>query len=174
MSQLKFFPAIGLLPIAIGIVLSIFACKDDGKPLEIRLTDGPDDYLSVNVDIQSIKIQVDGDTSNWIDVPTNAGIYDLLKLQNGVDTVLAVGTTNASKLKKVRFVLGPNNTIVLKNNGGTFPLEAPSAEESGLKISVEKDLGTTLNTFTFDFQVDKSILEIGNGTYKLKPVIKLK
>lgn len=54
------------------------------------------------------------------------------------------------------------------------PLETPSAQDSGLKIKVDKDLNLDINTPTFDFVAAQSIPETGNGTYKLKPVIRVK
>ena len=73
-------------------------------------------------------------------------------------------------LKEVRFVLGSDNNIVV--DGQAYPLQTPSAEDSGLKIKIDKDLNETLNTFVLDFDAALSIKE-ENGNYKLGPVIKL-
>jgi hypothetical protein len=55
-----------------------------------------------------------------------------------------------------------------------YDLETPSAEQSGLKIKIDKNLGFTTDSLTLDFDADKSILETGNGKFILKPVIKVK
>ena len=52
-------------------------------------------------------------------------------------------------------------------------METPSAQQSGLKIQVNETLeGGIFYEFILDFDVDKSILQTGNGQYKLKPVIR--
>jgi hypothetical protein len=84
---------------------------------------------------------------------------------------LAQDNVPAGVLKEVRFILGSGNYVVV---GGTrYDLATPSAEDSGLKIKIDKDLGATLNTFVLDFDADLSVKE-ENGNYKLMPVIRLK
>jgi len=74
-------------------------------------------------------------------------------------------------LQEVRFILGSDNTVVV--NGISYPLETPSAEESGLKVKIGRVLGETLNSFTLDFDASLSVKE-ENGAYKLSPVIQLR
>src|SRR5690348_16446407 len=59
--------------------------------LQIALTDDPGDYQAVLIDVQDIKINVNGDSVNgWQSLPgVHAGQYDLLKLVNDEDTILA-------------------------------------------------------------------------------------
>lgn len=162
---------IGLFSIT---ALTFASCGKDKENvrLNVRLTDGPGDYQQVNVDIREIRIKMADDTTQWLLLNTNAGIYDLLTLQNGVDTLLATGNVPPAVLKEVRFVLGDDNSIMV--DSVLHPLETPSAQESGLKIKVDKDLNLDINTLTFDFDAAQSILETGNGQYKLKPVIRVK
>ncbi len=163
-----------LLLLAFTLALGMASCKKDTgqTTLHIRLTDGPGDYQQVNVDIQEIRVKTAQDTSKWILLQTNAGVYNLLDFQNGVDTLLAFGPLPAVLLKEVRFILGPNNSIM--KDSIIYPLETPSAQESGLKVKIDKNLGLDLNTFVIDFDAQASVLVQGNGAYKLKPVIKLK
>lgn len=74
-------------------------------------------------------------------------------------------------LRKFVFILGDGNYVVV--NGTRYNLQTPSAEESGLKIKIDKHLQETLNTFLLDFDAELSIKEEAGG-YKLMPVIKLK
>jgi hypothetical protein len=60
------------------------------------------------------------------------GIYDLLKLSNGVEKLIATDTLEISKVQQIRLILGTRNTVVL--DGITYPLSTPSAEQSGLKL----------------------------------------
>ena len=158
-------------------LIAFFACsKDDdnaGKvTLNIRLTDGPGDYQQVNVDIQEIRIKTTSDTAQWVTLNTNAGIYNLLDFQNGVDTLLATGFMSTDTLKEVRFILGNDNTVMV--DSVLYDMDTPSAQESGLKIKVNKHLNLDINTLVLDFDAEQSVLETGNGAYKLKPVIKVK
>ncbi len=149
-----------------------FSCKKDSSvPVKILLTDKPAAYDEVNVHIIGMRVKTSKDESNWIDIKVNPGVYNLLDLQNGVTTVLAEGELPDAVLKEVRFILGANNTVNV--NGTSYPLEAPSAEDAGLKVKIDKDLQETLNTFTLDFDASLSVKE-ENGGYKLRPVINMK
>jgi Domain of unknown function (DUF4382) len=159
------------------VSLTIVSCKKEAatSTLQIRLTDAPLAVEEVNVDIRSVKVKFDDDTSSvngWIDLQTNARVYNLLGLQNGVDTVLAIGNFPQNVVKEIRFELGPNNTI--KDNGIVYPLVIPSGGSSGLKIKVNKKLGLTLETLVIDFDAALSIKKEGPSDYKLRPVLKIK
>lgn len=168
-----------LLPAAIFSTFVFFACTKDKSnetgttTMRIMLTDKPFQADSVNVDIQQVRVKFSDDsTGGWIDLNTHAGVYDLLGLQNGVDTLLAVGTVPTDILKEIRFVLGSNNSIVVA--GVNYPLTIPSGSESGLKIKVNKQLNGTLDSLMIDFDAALSIHQTGQGNYMLKPVLKIK
>ncbi len=164
-----------LLFAALVIALGFAACKKDADQasLRIRLTDGPGDYQQVNIDIREIRVKTSDDPDEWLPVPTNVGIYNLLDFQNGLDTLLASGPVPAVTLQEIRFILGPNSSIMVDNI--LYPLETPSAEESGLKVKIGQALSpTVINTFLLDFDAAESVKLQGNGDYKLHPVIKLK
>lgn len=156
--------------------ITFFSCNKDDKSgdvtLNIRLTDGPGDYQQVNVDIQEIRIKTTNDTAQWVTLATNAGVYNLLDFQNGVDTLLATGTMSTDTLKEVRFILGDNNSVMV--DSVLYDMDTPSAQESGLKVKVNKHLNLDINTLVLDFDAEQSVLQTGNGGYKLKPVIKVK
>ena len=106
-------------------------------------------------------------------VTTNVkkGIYNLLDFTNGVSTLIATDTLNVSKVEQIRLILGVNNTVVI--NGVTYPLSTPSADQSGLKLQVHQTLQAgVLYNILLDFDANKSIVDLGNGGYKLKPVIR--
>jgi hypothetical protein len=157
----------------LACALMLFSCKKENRtvPVQLLLTDNPVAYDEVNVDIQEVQLKIDKDSTSWITVDTKDSVYNLLDLQNGVTTVIAQDQVPEGFLKEVRFVLGPNNTVVV--DGTEHPLQTPSAEESGLKVKIDKDLKETLNTFTLDFDAALSVKE-ENGGYRLSPVIKLK
>ncbi len=161
--------------ILIAAVVFISCSKDNPSEstLHLRLTDQPIAMDSVFVDIRQVLVKVRQDTSEngWVSLQTNAGIYNLLSLQNGVDTLLGTGTLPTGMVKEVRFVLGSNNRVVV--NGISYPLTIPSGSESGLKIKVSKNLQATIETLVIDFDAALSIKQ-EQGGYKLKPVLKVK
>jgi len=146
--------------------------SDSPTTLKIRLTDAPVNADSVNVDIQQVRVNFRDDSTGWVDLNTYAGVYDLLGLQNGVDTLLAAGTIPTNSVKEIRFVLGSSNSIVV--NGVNYPLTIPSGSESGLKLKINKQLNGPIDSLLIDFDAALSIHQLGNGNYQLKPVLKIK
>ena len=159
-----------------AIVLFISCSKDKSNKtttVQVRMTDNPLNADEVNVDIQQVRVNFNEDTINgWTDLNTHAGIYDLLGLQNGVDTLLAVGTIPTNFVNEIRFVLGTNNTIMV--NGIVYPLSIPSGSESGLKIKVDRQLNGTLDSLLIDFDAGLSIHQTGTGDYQLRPVLRVR
>lgn len=150
----------------------LFSCnKSDDKfsTLSIRLTDAPAAYDSVLVEILGVEVHTD--VNGWEVLPTNQGIYNLLELQNNVDTVLVNSQQLPSGLiSQVRLILGQNNRVV--DSGISYPLSISSQDESGLKLNIHRVLQpNTPYLLVMDFDASQSILVTGNNTYKLKPVV---
>lgn len=165
---LFFIPSVSL------ILLVVAGCKKDSATtnLQVHLTDNPFNASEVNVDIREVRVNFNDDSTGWVSLNTNAGIYNLLGLQNGVDSILAQGTVPANTVKQIRFVLGDHNSI--KIDSTIYPLTIPSGSESGLKININKHLNATLDSLVIDFDAALSIMKTGSGDYKLKPVLKIK
>lgn len=170
----RFYIAIFTLLIGAGIFNSCAEKEVEGTgTFELRLTDAPGDYEEVLVDIEAIEINVNGDEDGgWITLKeTEKGIYDLLKLTNGVDTLLVSEQVPAGNIQQIRLVLGTENQV--KIDGVYHNLKTPSAQQSGLKLKVNAPIasGVTYQLW-LDFDAKKSILKTGNNNYILKPVIK--
>lgn len=159
-------------------IIFISCSKEDKtggtSTLNVRLTDAPTAFEEVNVDIREVRVKFSDDstTNGWVTLTTYPGIYNLLALQNGVDTLLGTGTFPTQVVKEIRFVLGSNNTI--KDAGVVYPLTIPSGSESGLKLKINKALNATLETIIIDFDAALSVTKEGTGDYKLRPVLKIK
>lgn len=135
-------------------------------------------FSAVNLDIKSVEVHYANETqenSGWVSLNTNAGIYDVLMLQNDItatlagDTKLPLGT-----ITQMRLVLGPENSVLVSGDSQHM-LTVPSGEESGIKIN----LNTTIlsgkhTTIALDFDANASIVVQGNSEYKFKPVIRVK
>ncbi len=162
--------------VAILLLATFNACQKETSSkgttnLKVRLTDSPFNASEVNIDIRQVRVSV-GDSSAWVDLNTHASIYNVLGLQNGVDTLLATGVVPTGPLNEIRFVLGSDNSIVI--DSVEYPLTVPSGSESGLKIKVDRALNASVDSLLIDFDATLSIIKTGNDKYILKPVIKIK
>jgi hypothetical protein len=162
------------LVIAVLSTVVFIACKKEkgSYKLDVHLTDAPAAYEEVNVDIQEVKVKLRQDTTAWVALATNAGIYNLLGLQNGVDTLLASATLSSNYVQELRLFLGTNNTI--KVAGQTYPLVMDNGTQTKLMIKVNKEMNGTLDSLIVDFDANLSVVEEGNGTYRLSPVLSIK
>jgi len=131
MKNLKFVFGIAVL------ALIASSCNKDIKtyPVDIRMTDNKAPYEAIFIDIQ--KVELTGSDGLAVMMDVNKGIYNLLDFTNGVDTLIATGGLEVSRLSQIRLILGTRNTIQV--SGKTYPLSTPSAEQSGLKLQVQKD-----------------------------------
>lgn len=171
------------MALAAGFASLIFmtACNEnnDASPeqakLEIRLTDAPNSNIKeVWVDIKEIQVII-GDSTRWTSLTgVHPGVYNLLSLTDGRDTLLADATIPAGRLSQLRLILGEDNYIIT-HDGQKEMLTTPSAQQSGLKVQVQNDLtGGVLYRLVLDFDAAKSVVEAGNsGKYILKPVIRV-
>lgn len=165
--------------ILISGAMVITSCTKDNteagsSTLHVRLTDAPTSFDAVNIDIREVKVKFSDDSTSsdgWFTLTTFPGIYNLLAYQNGVDTLLATGVFPMQVVKEIRFILGPNNTVV--DAGVIYPLTIPSGSESGLKLKINKSLAATLETIVIDFDAALSVRQEGNGDYKLRPVLRI-
>ncbi|MGC3947673.1 MAG: DUF4382 domain-containing protein [Chryseolinea sp.] len=156
--------------------LTMLSCSNDDKMarLEVRLTDAPGDYEAVNIDVIGLEVHSEGAGENdgWRSVPVNGGIYNILDLTGGLDTLITSVELPAGNISQIRLILGDNNSLVV--GGKEHALATPSAQQSGLKLNVHTSLseGVTYK-MTLDFDAARSIVQRGNGTYGLKPVIRV-
>jgi hypothetical protein len=161
--------------LALSAVCVFFSCSDnDSKSahLEVYLTDAPGDYQEVNIDIQNVQVNSGSGDGGWTSLDVHKGVYNILELTNGVDTLMADGEFPVGKISQIRLILGNNNSIKINNQ--VIALSTPSAQQSGLKLQVNTELkdGITYRLL-LDFDAARSIVKAGaSGRYNLKPVIR--
>ncbi len=169
-----------ILFFSLALSLIVFACKEDDATqneatLELRLTDGPGMYEAVNIDIIGAEVKVNKDTAKnngWQRLDIKTGIFNILTLSNGVDTLLGSTKLPLADIKEIRLILGDKNTV--KVGGQTYNLTIPSGGESGLKLKFEKKLLAGISyKVTLDFDAAKSIKEEKKNDYKLRPRLRL-
>jgi Domain of unknown function (DUF4382) len=163
--------------------------------LSVYLTDGPLDFQKVLIDIQRIEVKLDtcrrnhdddhdqpgcdddNDRRNsnceiWDTLDIRPGVYDLLKLRNGLDTLLASGFILNGKIQRIKFTLGTNNSVQVDSI--THPLKLVN-NQNFVYVNIKREHLDSLSSNNFnlyvDFDLSRSIRLI-NGTYWLKPVLK--
>lgn len=159
-------------------ITSLYSCKkkDDNNnttaksQISMHLTDAPANYDHVYLDIKQVELTMSGSSAITL-MPLRAGVYDLLKFRNGLDTLLIRADVPTGTVSQIRLILGANSSIV--EGGVSYPLSTPSAQESGVKLNLNQTFvaGGAYDVWV-DFDAAKSILKTGNGQYKLKPVIR--
>ncbi len=157
----------------IVFVITLNSCNSDSTsksyPYSVRMTDAPGPYDEVNIDLKAV--EVTGNDGQTVILNTTAGVYNLLDFSNGLSTLIATSTLTDSNVEQIRLVLGTNNTVVV--GGVSYPLSTPSAEQSGLKLLVNQTLQADIqNEILIDFDANVSVIQTGNGAYKLKPVLR--
>ena len=159
------------------VSVTLISCSRESNSstarLQVRLTDDPADYDKVNIDIRDVQINQTGeDDKGWKSLAgVKPGIYNLLDLVNDKDTLLADAEIPSGRIHQIRLVLGENNSV--EWNGQTIPLKTPSAQQSGLKLNIQQDVkGGILYTLLMDFEAGRSIVQHGNESLSLKPVIR--
>ncbi len=158
-----------------------FACKKESSNSNVQpttqkakvnfhLTDAPADYDALYIDIQRIEITMEGAAKTEVDI-FRPGVYNLLTLKNGVDTLLAQAELQTGKISQIRLILGSNNSIVV--DGSTYALNTPSAQQSGFKLNLNQELkaGGAYDIW-LDFDAGSSVVATGSGKYNLKPTVK--
>jgi len=143
--------------------------NQESARLTFRLIDAPADYDEVNIDIKGAQVIIN---DSIIDLEVEAGVYNLLDLVNGKDTVIVDQEIPAGKLSQIRLILGSNNSVLIGTE--TYFLTTPSAQQSGLKLNVHADFTQGVAyEYTIDFDAARSIVRTGNGKYILKPVLRV-
>lgn len=160
--------------VAVSGALLLGSCKKNenapGTMYKVRMTDGPGPYSQVNVDIRAVQvIKTDGSV---VTLSTNAGVYNLLRFSNDVDTLIASGNVTAGTVQSVRLTLGSNNTVV--KDGTSYPMAINSGDDAGLTLSIHQNV--VVNTTTellVDFDANQSVVsDNGGSSYHLRPVLR--
>jgi hypothetical protein len=181
--------------VATGAIV-FYACSKDksdsstvpsGKQeLSLYLTDGPTDFFDkVNIDIKSVKVLVDTcDKSRrrrendsvqckvWDSLTIKPGVYDLLSLRNGLDTLLAGGMVADGTIRRIVITLGTNNSIV--KDSVSYPLNLLNDHSITIKLygNEWENLASGRYRLWLDFDCGRSIVRLRNGQFNLVPFIR--
>lgn len=135
--------------------------------------DGTDDHHNDGDDDHDDGDQ-DSRCSVWDTLDIRPGVYDLLNLSNGVDTILANGFTIAGKIVKLRLTLGDNNSVVV--DSVSYPLALWNNRHQ-VTISVKGDDVDQITPANLqlwlDFDAGRSIVRVDNNHFVLRPHLKI-
>ena len=167
------------------------------QELNLLLTDGPGDFNNVFIDIKSLQVVIDTaregsrkrDTCNWDHIashresrkdsglvwttmPIKAGVYDILKFRNGLDTLLASANVPKGSVRLIRIELGTNNSVV--KDSVSYPLNLSSNLPNYITLKLTgrefEEFASRRHRLWLDFDVSRSIIE-ANGRFYLIPVM---
>lgn len=167
--------------------------------VKIRLSDNPVNFDAVNVDIQGVIVQVIPDSclhkyhddddhdgnddhdhdhpgrcSSWDTLNIRPGVYNLLDLANGVDTILASGLTVSGKITKIRLLLGDNNSVVI--DSVSYPLDLwNNLHDVTIAVRGEDvdQISTSDLQFWLDFDAGRSIVRVHDNHFVLRPFLRV-
>lgn len=175
---------------------------DNKQKVSLYLSDDPGYFDKVLLDIRSVEVLVDtcGNTDDeswqdkdrcwwdedhdhdrnsgkdtcqlWDSLSIKPGVYDLLTLRNGADTLLAGGIVNKGTMERIRITIGDQNSLV--KDGVTYPVKS-IAGQSKIIVRVRHNEWDALSAddlqLWLDFDVQRSIIRTWNGQFILKPYI---
>lgn len=182
----------GMLSIVLVSII-FYSCQKDisGNTSDVNKPHGVTIYLtdhqtpifdSVFIDLQGLEVKLEDDTlpnGGWVNLNINPGVYNILRFRNGLDTLFATGTLPNARVKKVKLILGTQNSVM--KNGQSFPLRIKDEDRevianldgSNFEITTS---GQVLFWIDFDagnsIQVDNSGSGNNNG-YRLKSHIRI-
>ncbi|MDP4261596.1 MAG: DUF4382 domain-containing protein [Bacteroidota bacterium] len=181
----------------IGFVLIIYSCKKEtsgalnnntvnvNKPhsVAIYLTDDQTPVFdSVFIDLRKLEVKVEDDSlgnDGWVNLNIRPGVYNILRLRNGLDTLFATGTLPNARVQKIRLTLGTQNSVM--KNGQSFPLNVHDNDRevvANLEAGNFEVIPPDQVLFWIDFDASHSIQTDNSGSgnnngYRLKSHIRI-
>ena len=156
---------------------------DKPHSVTIYLTDHATPVFdSVFIDLQKLEVKLEDDSlpgDGWVNLSINAGVYNILRFRNGLDTLFATGNLPNARVKKIRLTLGLQNRVM--KNGQSFPLRIKDEDREVIANLDNTNFeitptGQVLFWIDFDagnsIQIDNSGSGNNNG-YRLKSHIKI-
>jgi len=175
--------------IAIIFAIVFFACRKENisnsngpSKLTVYLTDHQTPVFdSVFIDIQKLEVKVEDDSlsnDGWFTVNIHAGVYNILRFRNGLDTLFGTTTLPNNRIKKIRLTVGTRNSVMKDNQ--SFPLKVKDNDRQ-VVVNIESSNFDIINDqvmFWIDFDAGNSIRVDNSGSgnnngFELKSHIKI-
>lgn len=164
------------------------------QDLSLYLTDAPGFFDHVYLNILDVKVLIDTsvntrlhDSTNWDrmganeqvkdtsfiweDLNIKPGIYDVLSLRNGTDTLLASSGIPKGAIRVIKIQLGTQNSLV--KDSVTYPVSLPVSANNYVLLKLQgnecEEYLPGKNRLWLDFDVNNSIFADGNH-FILRPI----
>jgi hypothetical protein len=180
------------LTVVAAMAASSYACgSSPATPsgtgtLNLRITDSPYGearaLLVTFSEVTAHKSETEGRTSLAFADGATSRTCDLKKLESGAQDILGVGTLAAGHYTMVRLVV--SSAALYFDNVSEGPacaptIAAPAGRNASLtipsgevKLNRQFDVAASgSTTMLIDFDGDRSVVELGNGGYRMTPVI---
>jgi hypothetical protein len=166
--------------------------------LSVYMMDDPVSFYKVLIDIRQVAVEIDTATGQdspdnndqwnnnycgfgrnehnrsviWDTLDITPGVYNLLDLRNGTDTLLGAGLYPSGKILKIRITLGSADTVY--TDSSTFYPMAVFGPSPSFTINVKREHVSSVSNNDFqlwlDFNLERSVF-FWNGQFLLKPYI---
>jgi Domain of unknown function (DUF4382) len=158
---------------------------DISKPhgVTIYLTDHQTPIFdSVFIDLQKLEVKLEDDTlpsGGWVNLNIRAGVYNILRFRNGLDTLFATGTLPNARVRKIRLTLGTQNSVMKDGVRSSLRLHDNDREVIADLSAASFEITTSGQVlFWIDFDASRSIQVDNSGSgnnngYRLKSHIKI-
>jgi hypothetical protein len=130
------------------------------------MTDAPfpfDMADSAVVTIRRIELRQEDEGEPFVFFDGPETVYNLLDLQNGLDTTLGLASLPTSGYRQIRIIVAPDARVVM-NDGTVYPLRVPSGAQTGIKINLPEvaasDAAEEVDVLV-DFDVEESFVTQG-------------
>jgi hypothetical protein len=166
--------------------------------VSLYMMDGPTSFAKVLIDIRQVTVEIDTATTQsapdeddqwddnycgfhrtssnksviWDTLNITPGVYDLLSLRNGTDTLLASGLYTTGKIIKIRITLGSDNTVYTDSTT-YYPLVVFGPNPYFTINVARTDVNDVTNNqfeMWLDFNLQRSVF-FWNGEFLLNPFI---
>jgi len=110
----------------------------------------------------------------WDTLNIHPGVYNLLHLANGADTILASGFTVAGTIIRIRLTLGDHNSVVIDSVSYPLTLLNNIHHVSICVGGADVDMISPSNLqLWLDFNAGRSIVRLDNNHFVLRPFLRL-
>ena len=153
----------------VGLLLIVVGCGGSSQPssgLVVKLSDAPAaGVTAVDIVIDRVDAHLDG---KWQTISDTQQSYNLLDLKFDAATI-AAASLPPGNYNQVRLMV---SSATVTDDTGTHPVEIPSNLQTGIKVNINAPVNEgEVTVILLDFNVEKSLVEKGDGSYLLQPVI---
>ncbi|XOV66138.1 MAG: DUF4382 domain-containing protein [Fluviicola sp.] len=115
--------------------------QPEGNSFEMRMTDAPGDYESLDVEIASVAVY--SQSAGWVTLNNQAQMVSILELNNGAETQIGFNSNVAAgTYTQARITFGTNNSLKLNSSSNAGLILPTGASANGtLNLALDANLG---------------------------------